>query len=574
MAYYANKKLKVKNMKKFLLGLSCLIVAGSSAISINQKMEAKAESTTNFKQDIVFNWDAEEFSGAAGGGTNIYRYNTDGQKEVAARLKLSGDYTYAEMTLPNIYDEPTGVAQGFSYAKHSSTTRLSGPVYTIGDEEYKYLSCTPESQSLTISYWVKNTNQDKNRWVNDTASGTLCGNYEGIFSFRSKSITSGEIVGLDLGIGGLYYYSEKAENDTDIANISAHQFFTASTAKRTATYKMENGNAKFMSKDWEMITYVFDVNNGFAVYKNDTKIASYAGSTLLIKNKGGNFTLDQYRSLLATMLNNSDTEFCIHRGFNRTNTYGQVYRNGIGIDDMNIFKRGLSDDEVKEFYNSYGTLNYMDQSEVKAAYHDLVGNQCFTLRANGAHKSYGKELTKTVGETVYKWYRWTEDENLQKEVNVDELKISSTPTNVYLDWKNQTTSVTDGGIISANTFVNNYMHMDDYNTNSGWCKDTEHHYYETAKNAYNSLSDEGRFAFQNDETFADAKARLDAWAVANGDTFDFTANQYTKNKMATRAFTSPFNGNDSSFLLIISMVSLGILTVFIYYTKRKKIIEK
>lgn len=564
-------------MKKFLLGLSCLIVAGSSAISINQKMEAKAEGTIDsLKQDIVFNWDGEEFSGAAGGGTNIYRYNTEGQKEVVTRLKLSGDYTYAGMTLPNIYDEPTGVAQGFSYAKHSSTDRLRGPVYTIGDEEYKYLSCTPESQSLTISYWVKNTNLDSNRWVNDTASGTLCGNYEGIFSFRSKSITSGEIVGLDLGIGGLYYYSEKAEDDTDIANISAHQFFTPSTTKRKAkaTYRMENGNAEFMSEGWEMITYVFDVNNGFAVYKNDTKIASYVGSTLLIKNNGTNITLDQYRNLLATMLNNSDTEFCIHRGFNRTNTYGQVYRNGIGIDDMNIFKRGLSDDEVKEFYNSYGTLNYVDQSEVKAAYHDLVGNQCFTLRANLTHKSYGKDLTKTVGETVYKWYRWTEDENLQKEVNVDELKISSTPINVYLDWKNQTTSVTDGGIISANTFVNNYMHMDDYNTNSGWCKDTEHHYYETAKNAYNSLSDEGRFAFQNDETFADAKARLDAWAAANGDTFDFTANQYTKNKMATRAFTSPFNGNDSSFLLIISMVSLGILTVFIYYTKRKKIIEK
>ena len=563
-------------MKKILLGLGCLIIAGSSAISINQKMEAKAESTTNFKQDIVFNWDAEEFSGATGGGTNIYRYNANGQKEVATRLNLSSDYTYVGMSLSNIYDEPTGVAQGFSYAKHSSTTRLSGPVYTIGDEDYQYLSCTPENQSLTISYWVKNTNQESNRWVNDTASGTLCGNYEGIFSFRSKSITDGEIVGLDLGIGGLYYYSEKAETDTEIANISAHQFFTPSTTKRTttATYRMENGNAKFMSEDWEMITYVFDVDNGFAVYKNDTKIASYAGSTLLIRNKGGNFTLDQYRNLLATMLNNSDTEFCIHRGFNRTNTYGQVYRNGIGIDDMNIFSRGLSDDEVKEFYNSYGTLNYMDQTTLKATYHDLVGNQCFTLRANKTHKSYGKDLTKTIGETEYKWYRWTEDENLQKEVNVDELKISSTPINVYLDWKNQTTFVTDGGIISANTFVNDYMHMEDYNTSLGWCNDSEHHYYETAKNAYNSLSDEGRFAFQNDETFADAKLRLDAWALANGDIFDFTSNQYTKSKMSSRAFASSLNVNNSSFFLVISVVSLGILSIFIYYAKRKKIIEK
>lgn len=561
-------------MKKILLGLGCLIVAGSSAISINQKMEAKAESTTNFKQDIVFNWDAEEFSGAAGGGTNIYRYNANGQKEVATRLNLSSDYTYAGMSLPNIYNEPTGVAQGFSYAKHSSASRLKGPVYTIGDVNYQYLSCTPESQSLTISYWVKNTNQESNRWVNDTAPGTLCGNYEGIFSFRSKSITSGEIVGLDLGIGGLYYYSEKAETDTDKNNISAHQFFTPSTKKRTATYKKENGNAEFMSVDWEMITYVFDVDKGFAVYKNDTKIASYVGTTNLIKNSGTNITLDQYRILLATMLNNSDTEFCIHRGFNRSDLYGQVYRNGIGIDDMNIFKRGLSDDEVTAFYNSYGTLNYMDQTTVKAAYHDLVGNQCFTLRADKTHKSYGKDLTKTIGETVYKWYRWTEDDNLQKEVNVDELEISSTPKNVYLDWKNQTTLVTDGGIIAANAFVNDNMHMSDYGENLGWCKDNEHHYYETAKAAYNSLSDEGRFAFQNDTQFSDAKLRLDAWALANGDVYDFTSNQYTKSKMSSRAFASSLNVNNSSFFLVISIVSLGILSVFIYYAKRKKFIEK
>lgn len=561
-------------MKKILLGLGCLILAGSSAISINQKMEAKAESTTNFKQDIVFNWDAEEFSGATGGGTNIYRYNANGQKEVATRLNLSSDYTYAGMSLPNIYNEPTGVAQGFSYAKHSSASRLKGPVYTIGDVNYQYLSCTPESQSLTISYWVKNTNQESNRWINDTASGTLCGNYEGIFSFRSKSITSGEIVGLDLGIGGLYYYSEKAETDTDKNNISAHQFFTPSTKKRTATYKKENGNAEFMSVDWEMITYVFDVDKGFAVYKNDTKIASYVGTTNLIKNSGTNITLDQYRILLATMLNNSDTEFCIHRGFNRSDLYGQVYRNGIGIDDMNIFKRGLSDDEVTAFYNSYGTLNYMDQTTVKAAYHDLVGNQCFTLRADKTHKSYGKDLTKTIGETVYKWYRWTEDDNLQKEVNVDELEISSTPKNVYLDWKNQTTLVTDGGIIAAESFVNDNMHMLDYSENLGWCNDSEHHYYETAKAAYNSLSDEGRFAFQNDTQFSDAKLRLDAWALANGDVYDFTSNQYTKSKMSSRAFASSLNVNNSSFFLVISIVSLGILSVFIYYAKRKKFIEK
>lgn len=566
-------------MKKLLLGFGCLIVAGEMA-SISPSQGRGAEGGTDFKQDIVFNWDGEEFSQAkdGGGGTNIYRYDANGQKEVATRLKLSSEYTYANMSTPNIYDEPKGVAQGFSYAKHSSANRLKGPVYTIDNADYKYLACNPANQSLTVSYWVKNTNQESKRWKDDTASGTLCGNYEGIFSFRSKSIASGELVGLDLGIGGLYYYSEKTEAETNIDNISVHKFFSPSTSQREATYKMKNGNSQFMSLDWEMITYVFDKDNGFSVYKNDTKIASYVGSTNLISNKeadkGVDFTLDQYRNLLAVMLNNADTEFCIHRGFNSKDSYGQVYRIGIGIDDMNIFKRGLSEAEVKEFYDSYGTLNYMDKANVKATYHDLVGNQCFTLKPNSTqHKSYGEILSKTEGGTTYKWYRWTEDENLQKAVKIDELKILSTPKNVYLDWQNESTKVTDGGIFAANSFVEANMRMTDYSENKGWCNDKEHHYYDTAKSAYNSMGNEGRFAFQMDSTFTDAKARLDAWATANGDVLDPKSNQYTKNEMKLGSLPLPVSDYDFSALLIISMLAMGLLTGF-FIVNRKKILRK
>lgn len=323
-----------------------------------------------------------------------------------------------------------------------------------------------------------------------------------------------------------------------------------------------------------MITYVFDKDNGFSVYKNDTKVASYDKSILLLKNKGDDTTLDQYRVLLATMLNNSDTEFCIHRGFNRTTSYGQVYRNGIGIDDMNIFNRGLSEAEVKEFYDSYGTLNYMDKTSVKATYRDLVGNKCFTLKPNSTqHKSYGEILSKTEGGTKYKWYRWTEDENLQKAVKIDELKISSTPKNVYLDWQNEPTKVTDGGIFAANSFVNANMHMADYSENKGWCNDKEHHYYDTAKSAYNSMSDEGRFAFQTDSTFTDAKARLDAWANASGDVFDSSSNQYTKNEMKLGSLPLPVSDYDFPALLVIFVVAMGLLTGFII-ANRKKILRK
>ena len=560
-------------MKK-LLGLFALIAPLGLALTYHpNQIEVKA-SGTNFKQDIVFNWDGEEFSSSNGGGVNIYRYNKDGQKEVATRLKLASSYSYSNMATPNIYDEPSGVAQGFSYAKHNSSTRLRGPVYNINEEGYKYLANDPTSQSLTISYWVKNTNQEGKRWQNEVDKNTLCGNYEGIFSFRSKSINPGELVGLDLGIGGIYYYSEKEETDTDINNISNHQFLTASTPKRTRTFETENGNSLFSSKEWEMITYVFDSSSGFSIYKNDKKIASYENSITLLKNTGNPITVDQYRNLLSTMLNREDSEFCIHRGFNRSNAYGQTYTNGIGIDDMNIFNRGLSETEVKEFFDSYGTLNYMDGASIKATYKDLIGNKCFTLKPNSnEHKSYGALLKKNVGEITYNWYRWTSDESLQNKVNVDDLEIASNPINVYLDWQNSSSKVTDGGRNAAKTFIDSNMHMNDYVILQGWCADNEHHYYQTAKAAYNSMSEEGRFALQNDEEFIDAKTRLDAWANANGDSLDSNSNKYNANEIQVFPLSNLNNGYANLAIATFVVASLSILFIFIYKKRKKSVKE-
>lgn len=212
----------------------------------------------------------------------------------------------------------------------------------------------------------------------------------------------------------------------------------------------------------------------------------------------------------------------------------------------------------------------MDKTNVKATYHDLVGNKCFTLKPNSnQHKSYGEILSKKENETKYKWYRWTEDENLPKAVKIDELEISSTPKNVYLDWQNESTKVTDGGIFAANSFVDANMHMTDYSENKGWCNDKEHYYYDTAKSAYNSMDEEGRFAFRNDSTFIDAKARLDAWAAANGDVFDSALNQYTKNETKLGSLPSPASDSGFSALLIISMAAMGLLTGFFIANRRK-----
>ena len=72
----------------------------------------------------------------------------------------------------------------------------------------------------------------------------------------------------------------------------------------------------------------------------------------------------------------------------------------------------------------------------------------------------------------------------------------------------------------VDTFVNTYLHMTDYTENLGYCKDSEHHYYADAKDAFLDLSAEEVSYFL--ANYDDAKARLVDWAKANGETFNTT----------------------------------------------------
>lgn len=72
----------------------------------------------------------------------------------------------------------------------------------------------------------------------------------------------------------------------------------------------------------------------------------------------------------------------------------------------------------------------------------------------------------------------------------------------------------DAGAV-AEAFEENRMHMTDYTTEEGWCKDSEHDYYGQAKAVWNAMDTTERGAVS-----ANAKARLAAWAAANGQTYN------------------------------------------------------
>ena len=126
------------------------------------------------------------------------------------------------------------------------------------------------------------------------------------------------------------------------------------------------------------------------------------------------------------------------------------------------------------------------------------------------------------------------------------------------------------------TFEETNMHLDDYDPElhvgvdgSNWCKDDDsHHYYSTTKSAFNSLSVEQRRLLLENSAFADAKARLLAWATANGDSLD-------ANNQLAQASRIPFVGfnsesaNTSAIIIIVSMISIICIGGYFFLRKRK-----
>ena len=130
-------------------------------------------------------------------------------------------------------------------------------------------------------------------------------------------------------------------------------------------------------------------------------------------------------------------------------------------------------------------------------------------------------------------------------------------------YRNVTTSEDIGlteDCLGLESFIEEYMHMD-YTENLGWCSDSEHHYYSSAKTAFNLLNNHQRELFTTNEAYELEWARLSKWAEVNGDSLN-NSNQLSSSNIGLGGVEQ----NQSSIIVIIvvaatSIASLGILLV-------------
>lgn len=120
--------------------------------------------------------------------------------------------------------------------------------------------------------------------------------------------------------------------------------------------------------------------------------------------------------------------------------------------------------------------------------------------------------------------------------------------------------------LGLETFITDYMHMD-YNDNLGYCKDNEHHYYSSAKSAFNALNTHQRSLFTGNTAYSLEYNRLSAWAKANGDTFSNNQLVSANNMNVVGIESDNFS---LTIVIILSTSCLG-LSVLLILVKKKKV---
>ncbi len=114
------------------------------------------------------------------------------------------------------------------------------------------------------------------------------------------------------------------------------------------------------------------------------------------------------------------------------------------------------------------------------------------------------------------------------------------------------------------SFVGNSLKMYSY-VGNGQCAD----YYAGAKTAYAALTADEKALFANYAGYGSAKARLEAWARANGETFDAAAGTFTPN--GAGSILNLKNNNNVVVIVVAStaLIAASLLGVLLVLRKRR-----
>lgn len=151
-------------------------------------------------------------------------------------------------------------------------------------------------------------------------------------------------------------------------------------------------------------------------------------------------------------------------------------------------------------------------------------------------------------------------ENSNSRVNIQSITLYSVTTT-------ETNISSSEDCQGLESFIDTYLHMN-YTENLGYCKDSEHHYYSTAKTAFNALNLHQRSLFTSNSAYLTEWNRLCAWATANGDSLNSSTLLATKRINIINNFID----DKTSIIVIIgvSVLFIAAISSYLLFRKRKE----
>ena len=136
-------------------------------------------------------------------------------------------------------------------------------------------------------------------------------------------------------------------------------------------------------------------------------------------------------------------------------------------------------------------------------------------------------------------------------------------------------------VVAVNDFIASNMHLENLDDESGKCKSEG--WYSAAKTAFAGLSEaqkeiilgsasEYKVIDAKSWKYSDIKARLSAWATANGESFDPNTGAFTKNTAKNVFFEE--NSKTGAIVSLAAVAGIGLIATGVLFLLRKKKEEK
>ncbi len=558
---------------------------------------------------ISFSNDAAVITCTGKTSRNIVRYNpnngspiitcyTSGQspvylwKEVTTKT-LSSISVNTSPTKLNYEDgdyfDPTGLVITRTYSDSTSDNyTYSGHTSEFTFDPTTSTALTTSDTNVTITYGGKSCNQA----ITVSAAKTLS-------SISISGYTTSFVEGDTFAYGGIvtaHYSDSSSSNVTTSATFTGYNMTTVGNQTVTVSYTYK-GVTKTQ-------TY------GITISKGTLQSISVAGmTTTFLKNHpfsfDGTCTATFANGYQKVVTPTSVTSPDMSTSGNKEITVSYTYNGNTRTALYNITVNSTRT-VIEEVESVLGTITYTSGSEAISVNTLSTSKSGYTTIENGPDTS-NKALrlgsgnnkgTLTITSTtsnIYKVVVNARTYNTDSPVSMTIGGTSNSLTTSYADYTKEYTTATNSVAIATTTngkrawiksvtiytkseqdigqtedcvglesFIDTYMHMD-YTDNLGYCNDSEHHYYATAKAAFNNLNEHQRTLFSGNSAYLAEWNRLSAWARASGDSLNSSSLLVSGKNILNIAIE-----NKGSTLIIIILGSSTLTLAIAYFVFRKK----